>query len=157
MITEQQHNLKGTPLKAVWSRWYRSLAGSLPLLVFTNFWVCAGFCFCVIEMFIKINTEKNYFWISSSFKTVFIMHSNALSCELGLITWWQLSGWRNAGQNSALSLREDSSKQSSQGEEEEEAEAWGLEATVASSRLQASALLWKTRCEIWLLPRLPSG
>lgn len=53
------------------------------------------------------------------------MHSNALSCELGLIIWWQLSGWRNVGQNSALKLREDSSKLSPQGEEEEEEEEAG--------------------------------
>lgn len=137
----------------MWNCWYR---GSLPLLVFTNFWACAGFYFCVSEMLVKRNTRK----ISSeypSFKTVFIMHSKALSCELGLIMWWQLSGWRNVGQNSALSLWEDSSELLLQGDEEEEAEVWGLQASVASFHVQAFTLLLRTGGEIWLLPMLPSG
>lgn len=85
------------------------------------------------------------------------MHSKALSCELGLIMWWQLSGWRNVGQNSALSLWEDSSELLPQGDEEEEAEVWGLQAAVVSSHLQAFTLLLRTRGEIRLLPMLPSG
>lgn len=84
------------------------------------------------------------------------MHSNALSCELGLIVWWQLSGWKNVGQNSALSLREDSRELLPQGEEEAAA-VWGLQAAVVSSHLQAFTLLLRTRGEMWLLSRLPSG
>lgn len=64
-------------LKAVWNRWYRSLMGSLPLLMFTSFWACAGFYFCVSEMFIKINTEKKLVLNIQQFQNSF---HNAFQC-----------------------------------------------------------------------------
>lgn len=56
------------------------------------------------------------------------------------------------GQNSALSLREDSSKLLPKAQEEEVAGVWGLQAAVVASRLQASILLLRPKGEIRLLP-----
>lgn len=56
------------------------------------------------------------------------------------------------GQNSALSLREDSSKLSPKAQKEEVAGVWGLQATVVASRLQAFILLLRPEGEIRLLP-----
>lgn len=83
MITEQQHNSKGTPCKLC-EITDTEVEWAVCLSWFTNLWACAGFYFCISEVFIRFNKKK----MSSeypNFKIVFIMHSNALSRELGLI------------------------------------------------------------------------
>lgn len=60
-------------------------------------------------------------------------------------------------QNSALRLREDSSKLLPKGEEEKVAGLWGLQPTLVASHLPAFILLLRPKGEIRLLAVLASG